>query len=117
MSVVVALIAAGQLTLLETESLDDNFMRIELGSAQRCYSFSCFEVQISFATWKDMQENAYVTFYSRRGCRGSKIRVPESSGAFNASQYGMDKQVGSVMVLESGRYARLRRALPYGSRH
>lgn len=39
--------ASGQAFLMETGSLDDNWKIVRTGTAQRCYSFSCYDIRTS----------------------------------------------------------------------
>lgn len=103
-SVIFSITMAGELTLMQTQTLDGESMRFELGPAQRCFSFPCYENRTSFAMWTHMQKIAYISFYADRGCRGDMVRISTTLGnAFNASEHGMDK-ISSAMVLELGRY-------------
>lgn len=72
--------------------------------AQRCFSFAHFIDKISFVEWDDIQENAWIMFYDEPNCRGKSAKYWAATSTFNAKTAGMDNNVQSYMVLESGLY-------------
>lgn len=73
--------------------------------AQRCYSFSCHQEELSFVKWNHMQENAWLVFYDDVGCKGNYIRAFGHEGTLRPDDSGFDNRLASFMMWESGIYA------------
>lgn len=78
---------------------------LDTGPAQRCYSFSCFVGLASVVSWEYLLDDAVIAFFRQSGCGDNdSVRDSGSSGTFVASEHGIEKQIMSFMIMESGEY-------------
>lgn len=95
--------SAGVLFLRDTNWTSDGAKRIDVGPAQRCYSFSCYSDTASFLKWSDMQTHSWLIFYKDDYCHGDFMKVaPSDVKTWPNSDF--DNAISSFMVWESSIY-------------
>jgi hypothetical protein len=88
--------------LLDDSDMEEEFWKISKNPpAQRCYSFSCHQDELSSVKWNRMQENAWFVFYDDIGCNGNYIRVFDPEDSLRPGDSGLDNRLESFMLWNS----------------
>lgn len=95
----------GCVYIYNTMHRTDGFKRYQTGPAQRCYSFSCWNGEVSYITWQRMQETSWIVFYKEPKCTGASVTRWGRGGTLILSDVGMGNSVSPMMVWESTMYA------------
>lgn len=95
--------SAGVLVLRDTKWKSDGAKRIEIGPAQRCYSFTFYSNKASLLKWSNMQTHSWLTFFKDEDCKGDYMKAEPSEAKVWPSD-DFDNDISSFMLWESSIY-------------